>query len=107
MKNHFSYYAENYKNAVDKENHIKEMFVTLLAEQPKDSVLIEPQVITIGDEMLKLFYKYLWFKNKNPEIDNFGQRFFNEIGDADYQIHILRSFMNMLWSSYRELYNSH
>ena len=83
IENYFSFYMEKYKDAENKEELLIELFVKLYGETDKDKS-IEPYINTIGEEYLKLFYKYIWFKLRSPEIENFGKRFFNEIADIDY-----------------------
>jgi hypothetical protein len=69
--------------------------------------MIEPFVGATGDEYVKLFYKYIWFKIKSPEIENFGKRFFLEIADTHYQIHLVKAFMKIMQSLYTEIYDQH
>lgn len=97
LKNHFSFYLEKFKEAIDKEELLKELFVKLFAEVDKKTS-VEPYILSTGEEYLKIFYKYIWWKLKSPEIENFGKRYFHELPDTDYQIQLVRSFMDVLSS---------
>lgn len=57
-----------------------------------------PHLTTIADDYLTLFYKFIWFKLRTPDLDNFGKRFFFEVADYQYQIHLLIAFMRILES---------
>ena len=64
------------------------MFTKTFSDHDYNSA-IEPFVITVGEEYLKLFYKFIWFKCKNPEVDDFGKKFFFDICDTNFQIHLI------------------
>jgi hypothetical protein len=83
IKNYFSFYLERFKETIDKEELLKELFVKLFAEADMKTT-VEPSILTTGEEYLKVFYKYVWWKLKSPEIENFGKRFFLELSDNDY-----------------------
>lgn len=42
-----------------------------------------------------------------PDIENFGKRFFLELGDWKYQVTLLKKYMQMLQSSYTDLAKLH
>jgi hypothetical protein len=54
LENLFSYHMQGYSTAVDKEQHLKNMFADIFAE--KDLLAVEPYVHAIGEEYLKQFY---------------------------------------------------
>ena len=81
------------------------MFIKVFAES--DAAAIEPHVRSIGEEYLKLFYKFVWFKFKTPDIDDFGKKIFEDISDADCQIHLVRLFLKMLCQQYADIYDQH
>jgi hypothetical protein len=60
--------------------------------------MIEPYIKTIGEDCLQLFYKWLWVRAKQPEIENFGRLYFIELSNNDwrYQIHLVKNFMQTL-----------
>jgi hypothetical protein len=82
------------------------MFATLFAEV-SDPDPIEPHVKTIGNENVQLFYKWIWVRLRNPDIENFGKRFFFELCDLRFQIYLLKTYMTVLTSLYSQLCDLH
>jgi hypothetical protein len=68
---------------------------------------VEPYVKTIGEDNLKLFYKWIWIRCKMPDIDDFGRRFFLEMGDWKYQVTLLKKYMQTLHTSFTDLARTH
>ena len=69
------------------------MFIALYAEISDKELAVEPYISTIGMEHVKLLYKYIWIKMKHPEIEDFGKRFFFELCDTNFQIQLVKSYM--------------
>jgi hypothetical protein len=76
----FSKHMEKYQDAADKESCLRDMFSSVLGEAALPP--IEPWVNTFGEESLQLFYKFVWIQCRQPEIDNFGRKFFLELCDT-------------------------
>ena len=66
-----------------------------------------PELNKIAEDYLELFYKFIWWKMKSPEIDNFGQKFFNEYCDVNTQLNMIVSFIRMLEAIPDEVYLQH
>jgi hypothetical protein len=81
------------------------MFSSVLGETNLPA--IEPWVITFGQESLELFYKYIWAKCRQPEIENFGKRFFLELCDTPFQILLVKKYLGVLNSMYSDLFSTH
>ncbi len=80
------------------------LFIETFGEvNDEESLNIYPYLRVIGDTHLKLFYKFLWWKLRCPTIDDFGKRFFLELCDTKFQIHLLKLYMNHLLSLYQDL----
>ena len=56
---------------------MKELFLNLFAEKAKGDSFIDAYEDTISEKFLELFYKFLWFKLRNPDMDNIGKQFFD------------------------------
>ena len=102
----FSYFMESYEAAQDKEQVLRNMFITVFAEVSVPPA-IEPWTITVGEENIQLFYKYLWVRCKSPEIKDFGRNFFFEVCEPKFQIHLVKQYMKMLNSMYTDLLMIH
>ena len=76
------------------------MFIALFAEVTES---VEPWTKNIGEDMLQLFYKSLWLKLRQPDMKDFGKRFFIELCDSRFQIHLLKGFMETLRSIYSDI----
>lgn len=89
---------EKFQVAEDKESILKNIFMSLFTNQSDPEQMIEPYIRTIGDDCLQLFYKWLWVRVKQPEIENFGRRFFTELASNDwrYQVNLIKKFMETL-----------
>ena len=81
------------------------MFSSVLGEAALPP--IEPWVNTFGEENLQLFYKFVWLKCRQPEIDNFGRRFFLELCDTQFQIYLVKKYLAVLNSMYSDLFAMH
>jgi len=46
-------------------------------------------------------------KCKQPDIDNFGKRFFFEMGDWKFQVTLLKKYMSVLQSSFTDMSKVH
>ncbi len=84
------------------------MFSALFTDHDTvSSEMIEPYIKIIGEDNLELFYKWIWVRCKNPEIENFGKRFFLEMGDWKYQMTLLKKYLATLQSSYTDMAKIH
>lgn len=64
---------------------MKELFLNLFAEKAKGDNFIDAYEDTIAKNYLDMFYKFLWFKLRNPEMENVGKLFFDSYkNDPDY-----------------------
>ena len=69
--------------------------------------MIEPYIKTIGEDCLQHFYKFIWARCKTPDIENFGKRFFLELGDCKYQLTLLKKYLQLLQSCYTDMAKLH
>lgn len=109
LENHFGFYLQQFKEASDKEDLLRQMFIRLFADKNvNEEAFVDAYEQSIGQEHLDLFYNYLWWTLNNPRIENFGKRFLEEMNDSPlYQIHLLRQYMYVLTQTYADLHYSH
>ena len=74
------------------------MFGDLEAEESNAEFAVEPYLKSISEEHLKLFYKYIWYRLRSPNIESFGKRFFEELCDTPFQIYLVRLYKDLLAS---------
>ena len=59
--------------------------MNLFAEKAKGDHFVDAYEETISSAYLELFYKFIWFKLRTPEIDNIGKKYFEAYAnDPDY-----------------------
>eukprot|EP00347_Sterkiella_histriomuscorum_P005686 403355653 len=95
IEGNFSVFLEKFENSTDQEQLLKELFIKLFVEAPIQDAEVYPHINLVAQDFLDLFYKYIWFKLKSPDIKNFGKRFFMEIADTPYKLHLLVKFMKI------------
>lgn len=96
---------QSYSTAADKEQHLKNMFADIFAE--KDLTAVEPYVHAIGDEYLKMFYQFIWFKLNQPTIENIGKKYFFELCEEPQQVYLVKQFKNVIQQMFMDIYNVH
>ena len=83
IENYFSFFLSQYKASEDKIKLIKQLFIKLIQDKGEEEQFVDAYEDTIAEAYLQLFYKYIWFKMKNPDVKDFGTRFFSEYGEGD------------------------
>ncbi|CDW76566.1 UNKNOWN [Stylonychia lemnae] len=107
IENTFSYYLQAYESSEEKENHLKRLFAEIFCEKKIEDSELSPEIGLVAEDYLELFYKYIWWKMKSPEIEKFGQKFFFQLCSISAQLNLLVKYMEVLKHLTDEIYLQH